>query len=41
MLLAMFLIFWNLGHTLVFNDIPSRFPTLRFGFIETSAQWVP
>jgi predicted TIM-barrel fold metal-dependent hydrolase len=28
-------------HTLVFNGIPARFPGLRFGFIETSAQWVP
>ncbi|HEY7063325.1 MAG TPA: amidohydrolase family protein [Chloroflexota bacterium] len=28
-------------HTLVFNEIPRRFPGLRFGFIETSAAWVP
>jgi predicted TIM-barrel fold metal-dependent hydrolase len=28
-------------HTLVFNRIPEQFPGLRFGFIETSAQWVP
>jgi predicted TIM-barrel fold metal-dependent hydrolase len=33
----------NIGafHSLVFNGIPARFPRLRFGFIEVSAQWVP
>jgi uncharacterized protein len=28
-------------HSIVMQDVPSRFPTLRFGFIEVSAQWVP
>lgn len=28
-------------HQLVTNGIPEQFPKLRFGFIETSAQWVP
>jgi predicted TIM-barrel fold metal-dependent hydrolase len=28
-------------HHVLFNDIPKRFPTLRFGFIELSAQWLP
>lgn len=28
-------------HHVVFNGIPDRFPGLRFGFIELSANWVP
>jgi predicted TIM-barrel fold metal-dependent hydrolase len=28
-------------HELVYNDVPKAFPTLRFGFVETGAQWVP
>lgn len=28
-------------HDLVFNKVPQRFPTLRFGFIESTASWVP
>ncbi len=28
-------------HELVFNDVPKYFPTLRFGFVETGAQWLP
>jgi len=28
-------------HQIVTNSIPQQFPTLRFGFIETSSQWVP
>jgi hypothetical protein len=28
-------------HALITNSIPERFPQLRFGFIEASAQWVP
>jgi predicted TIM-barrel fold metal-dependent hydrolase len=28
-------------HTLLMNDVPAKFPTLRYGFIELSAQWVP
>ena len=28
-------------HTLVMAGIPSLFPNLRFGFIESSSQWVP
>jgi len=28
-------------HLLVTSGIPDRFPDLRFGFIETGAQWVP
>jgi predicted TIM-barrel fold metal-dependent hydrolase len=28
-------------HSLIFDGIPERFPNLRFGFIEVSAQWVP
>lgn len=28
-------------HTLIFNGIPDRFPQLRFGLIESGAQWVP
>jgi uncharacterized protein len=27
--------------SLVCSDVPQRFPRLRWGFIETSAQWVP
>lgn len=28
-------------HSILFDGIPERFPNLRFGFIEVSAQWVP
>jgi predicted TIM-barrel fold metal-dependent hydrolase len=28
-------------HNLIMKGIPSRFPKLRFGFIELSSQWVP
>lgn len=28
-------------HTIVYDGVPERFPKLRFGFIEVSAQWVP
>jgi uncharacterized protein len=28
-------------HSLVVSDIPSMFPTLRFGFVEVSSDWVP
>lgn len=28
-------------HCIVYDGIPSRFPNLRFGFIEVRAQWVP
>lgn len=28
-------------HALLFGDVPARFPKLRFGFVEASAQWVP
>ncbi len=28
-------------HTLIFNGIPDMFPKLRFGFIESGAQWLP
>jgi predicted TIM-barrel fold metal-dependent hydrolase len=28
-------------HELVFNDVPKQFPNLRFGFVETGAQWLP
>lgn len=28
-------------HEMVYNDVPKQFPTLRFGFVETGAQWVP
>ena len=28
-------------HALLFTCVPERFPRLRFGFIELSAQWVP
>ena len=31
----------NAFHTLLYHAVPSRFPQLRFGFIELSAQWVP
>lgn len=27
--------------SLICSEVPARFPRLRFGFIETSAQWVP
>ena len=28
-------------HTIIADGLPSRFPRLRFGFIEVSSQWVP
>lgn len=28
-------------HSLIFHEIPSKFPKTRFGFIEVSSQWVP
>jgi hypothetical protein len=28
-------------HTIVYDGVPERFPLLRFGFIEVSAQWIP
>jgi predicted TIM-barrel fold metal-dependent hydrolase len=28
-------------HSLLFRDIPSKFPNLRFGFVEVAANWVP
>ncbi len=28
-------------HALITNEIPARFPELRFGFIEASSQWIP
>ncbi|MGH7775187.1 MAG: amidohydrolase family protein [Candidatus Binatia bacterium] len=28
-------------HSLIFDGIPEKFPRLKFGFIEVSAQWVP
>lgn len=28
-------------HDLLMNDVPARFPKVRWGFIEISAQWVP
>ena len=28
-------------HDLVMHEIPTKFPRLRFGFVEASAQWVP
>jgi predicted TIM-barrel fold metal-dependent hydrolase len=28
-------------HTVIFDQIPERFPKLKFGFIEVSAQWIP
>ncbi len=28
-------------HALLFNKVPARFPSLRWGFIEVSSQWVP
>jgi len=28
-------------HSLVYDEIPERFPRLRLGFIEVAAQWVP
>lgn len=28
-------------HELAFNEVPRQFPTLRFGFVETGAMWVP
>ena len=28
-------------HSFVFHDVPSKFPALRFAFIEVSANWIP
>jgi len=28
-------------HQILTNNIPDQFPSLRFGFVETSSQWVP
>ena len=28
-------------HSIIFEGIPERFPQLKFGFIEVSAQWIP
>ena len=28
-------------HSLVYDGIPERFPKLRIGIIEVSAQWIP
>lgn len=28
-------------HSLIFRDVPSRFPALRWGFVEVAANWVP
>lgn len=28
-------------HALLLSDVPKRFPKLRWGFIESSAQWIP
>jgi predicted TIM-barrel fold metal-dependent hydrolase len=28
-------------HALLTNDIPTKFPQLRFGFIEAAATWLP
>ncbi len=28
-------------HSLLEKDVPGRFPGLRWGFVEVSAQWVP
>lgn len=28
-------------HTIIFDQIPERFPKLKIGFIEVSAQWIP
>ena len=28
-------------HTLIFNNIPDKFPRTKFAFIEVSSQWVP
>ncbi|HZS02505.1 MAG TPA: amidohydrolase family protein [Chloroflexota bacterium] len=28
-------------HTVVYEEVPQRFPGLRFGFIEATSQWVP
>ena len=28
-------------HTVLFDGVPQRFPRLKFGFIEVSAQWIP
>lgn len=31
----------NSCHSLLVSEVPDMFPQLRFGFIETSSQWVP
>jgi predicted TIM-barrel fold metal-dependent hydrolase len=28
-------------HSIIYDEIPDRFPRTRFGFIEVSAQWIP
>jgi uncharacterized protein len=28
-------------HTIIFNDIPDKFPRTKFAFVEVSSQWVP
>jgi hypothetical protein len=28
-------------HSLLLSDVPTRFPQLRFGFIEAGASWIP
>jgi uncharacterized protein len=28
-------------HTLLLHEVPSKFPRLRFGFVEATSQWVP
>jgi hypothetical protein len=28
-------------HSLVFNEIPSKFPKVRWGIVEVSADWLP
>ncbi|PZC47776.1 MAG: putative metal-dependent hydrolase, TIM-barrel fold [Chloroflexi bacterium] len=28
-------------HSLIISELPDQFPSLRFGFLEASAQWVP
>ncbi|HEX9444179.1 MAG TPA: amidohydrolase family protein [Candidatus Binatia bacterium] len=28
-------------HSILFDGVPERFPRLKFGFIEVSAQWIP
>lgn len=29
------------AHELLMKDVPAQFPTLRWGFVEVSAQWIP